>query len=124
MNITIIKVRTSQSNVIRADLPKKFCNLRIRPIVIFTLPSTVFRCFSETNRVSNVIPSCFWDVACITLLLLLLLLLLLVVLLLLSTSEECDIGDVIGNDTEGCNFLLKMTFCFRFFEYGLKLIFH
>ena len=66
-NIAIIKVGRTKSlyNVIRAVLGKRFCNLRIRPIVSFILHSTVSRCFSKDNRVSRMIPRCFWDVVCI-----------------------------------------------------------
>ena len=44
-------------------------NLRIRPIVLFISHSTVSRCISKDQRVSRMIPRCFWDVVCITLLL-------------------------------------------------------
>ena len=77
-NITIIQVGTTKSfiNVIKAGLGKRFCNLRIRPIILFILHSTVSKGFSKDNRVSKIVPRCIWDVACVTLLLLLLLLLL------------------------------------------------
>ena len=55
-------------NVIRADLGKRFCNLRIRPIVLLILHN-LSRCFSKDNQVSRNITRCFWDVACIALLL-------------------------------------------------------
>ena len=80
-------------NVIIAVLGKRFCNLRIRPIVLFILHSTVSRCFSKDKRVSRMMPRSFWDVVCIT-------------LLLLNTSEGC----VIASD-----FRLKMNSCACFF---------
>ena len=52
-------------NVIRADLGKRLCNLRIRPIVLFVLCSTASRCVSKDNQVSIIIPRCFWDITCI-----------------------------------------------------------
>ena len=78
-NITIIKVGTDKSFIQsdRADLGKKFCKLRMRPILLFILHSTVSRCFSKDNRVSRMIPRCLWDAACIT-------------LLLLNASGGCD----------------------------------
>ena len=46
-------------------------DLRIRPIVLFILHSTVSRCFSKDYRVSRIISGgCFWNVPCITILLL------------------------------------------------------
>ena len=51
------------------------------------------------------IPRCFWDTVCITLLL----------LLLLNTIGGCNII---------LDFRLKMTFCACFLGSGLKLIFH
>ena len=89
--------------MIRTFLGKRFCNLRIRPIASFILHSTVSRCFSKDNRVSRMIPRCFGDVVCITL------------LLLLNTSGECDIA---------WDFRLKMTSCTCFLGSGLQLIFH
>ena len=74
-------------NTISEVLGKRFCNLRVRLIVLFILHSSVSRCFSNDNRVSRIITRCFWDIACVTLLLLLLLL-----LILLNTSGRCDIA--------------------------------
>ena len=109
-DIAIIKVGLTKAsyNVIRAVLGKRFCNLRIRPIVLFILHSTISICFSKGNRVSRMIPRCFWDVVCITLLLLLL-------LLLLNTSGGCE---------GALDFRLKMTSCACFLWFELKLIFH
>ena len=103
-NIAVIKVGTNKSfyNVIRAVLGKRFCNLRIRPIVLFILHSTASRCFSKDNRVSRMIPRYFWDVVCIA-------------LWLLNTSVGCDIA---------LDFRLKITSCACFLGSGLKLIFH
>ena len=104
-NIVIIKVGRTKAlcNVIRAVRGKRFCNLQIRLIVWFVLHSTGSRSFSKDNRVSRIIPRCFWLVVCITL------------LLLLNTSGRCDIA---------LDFRLKMTSCACFLESGLKLIFH
>ena len=85
----------------RAVLGKRFYNLRIRLTVLFILHSTVSRCFSKDNRAPRMIPRCFFDVVCIT--------------LLLNTSRECDIT---------LDFRLKMTPCACFFGSGLKLVFH
>ena len=104
-NIAIIKVERRTKtlyNVIKTFLGMRFCNLRIRAIVLFILHSTVFRYFSKDNQVSRMIPRCFWYVVCIT-------------LLLLNTSRGCDIA---------LDFRLKMTFCVCFLGSGLKLIFH
>ena len=103
-NIAIIKVATNKSfmQYDQSFLCKRFCNLWIRLIVLFILHSTVSRCFSKNNRVSRMIPRCFWDVVCIT-------------LLLLNTSVGCDIA---------LDFRLKMTSCACFIESELKLIFH
>ena len=87
-------------NIIRAVLSKEVCNLRIRPIVLFILCSTVSRCFSKYSRVSK----CFWDVVSVTLL-----------LLLLNTSGRYDIA---------LDFRLKMTSFACFLGSGLKLTFH
>ena len=65
--------------MIRAVLGERFCNLRIRPIVMFILHSTFSRCFSKDKRVTRMIPRKFWDVVGIT-------------LLLLNTSGVCDIA--------------------------------
>ena len=102
-NIAIIKVGTNKSLyiVISVVLGKKFCNLRIRPIVLFILHSTVCWFFSKDNRLSRMIPRCFCDVVCIT--------------LLLNTSGGCDIA---------LDFRLKMTSCACFLGSGLKIIFH
>ena len=54
-------------NVIKANLGKRFCNIRVSPIVSFILHSNVFTCFSKGNRVSRIIPRFVWVVACITL---------------------------------------------------------
>ena len=82
--------------MIRAVLGKRFCNLRIRPIALFILHNTVTRCFSKDNRVSRMIPRCFWDVACIT-------------LLLLNTSGGFDIA---------LDFRLNMNSCTWFYGSG------
>ena len=66
-------------------------NLQIRHIVLLILHRTVSRCLSKSNRVSRMIPRCFWNVACIT--------------LLLNTSGACDIV---------LDFQLKMTSCALF----------
>ena len=88
--------------MIRAVLHKRFCNLRISPIVLFILHSTVSRFLSKGNQVSRMIPRCFWDVVCIT-------------LLLLNTTEGCNVA---------LDFRLKLTSCACFLGSGLKRIFH
>ena len=52
-------------NVIKTGLGKSFCNLQIRPIVLFILHNTASKYFLKDNRVLKMIPRCFWDVACI-----------------------------------------------------------
>ena len=69
---------------------------------MFILHSTVSRCFSKDNQVSRMIPRCFRDVVCIT-------------LLLLNTSGGSDIA---------LDFQLKITFSACFLGSGLKLIFY
>ena len=62
------------------------------------------------------IPRCFWNLVCITLLLLLLLLfLLLLLLLLLNTRGGCDTA---------LDFPPKITSCAFFLGSGLKLVFY
>ena len=62
------------------------------------------------------IPRCFWNLVCITLLLLLLLLfLLLLLLLLLNTRGGCDTA---------LDFPPKITSCALFLGSGLKLVFY
>ena len=56
--------------MIRTVLSRRFCNLPIRPTVLFILHSTVSRCFAKDNWLSWMIARCFWNVLCITLLLL------------------------------------------------------
>ena len=65
---------------------------------MFILNSTV----SRDSRVSRMIPRCFWDVVCMT-------------LLLLNTSGGCDIA---------LDFQLKITSCACFLGSGLKLVSH
>ena len=98
--------------MIRAVLRKRLSNLRIIPIILFILHSTVSRCFSKDSLVSTMIPRCFWDVVCTTLLSAIKCYL---VLLLLSASGGCDIA---------LDFKLKMASSACFFGSGLKIIFH
>ena len=88
--------------MITADQGKRFCNVRIRPIILFTLYSTASRCLSKDNQASRIILGCFWDVACIA-------------LLLLNTSGRCNIA---------LDFRPKITSRACFFGSGLKPIFH
>ena len=102
-NIALIKVGTNKS-FIQCDQScsgKEILQLTDKT-VLFILHSTVSRCFSKDNRVSRLIPRCFWDVVCIT-------------LILSNISGGCDIS---------LDFRLKVTSCACFIGSGLKLIFY
>ena len=100
-SITVIKVETNKS-FLQCD--QSWSRLEILQLTDKTYSLfyiVLFLAVFKDNRVSRIIPRCFWDVAC--------------TILLLNTNGGCDIV---------LDFRLKVTSCAGVFGSGLELIFY